>query len=105
MILITDSPYTLDHLYLKMAGNTEVVSVPLTEAFIRISGVSYNAGKSDTESLTFDSETDKRSYKMTRQQFMEAIVTDLYHGKARILGFAIQPKGEMLTNAVKALIS
>ena len=104
MILILDSPYLLDHLYLKMAGNPEVVSVPLCEAFIRISGVLYDESKSTTSTLEFYSETDKKSYKLSRQQFMEFIVTDLNHGKARIFGFAIQPKGEMLTNTVKALI-
>jgi len=109
-------PYPLDMVYIKLAGKTEIVSIPLFEAVAILNNASfdYNGSKAKSiekgvETYVFKGDTSKEKNKVfvvPKEKLRITLEADIYdNNKAdRITDLAIQPMDELLVNEVKKLI-
>lgn len=112
MVLFEGMPYQIPMIYLKVAGNKEVVSMPLWEAITVLKDISYDYNASIAESkigkthYVFKGEnaTGKAVECITKEELIKHLQANIYNDKFKIVDMAIQPEDEHLIDAVNKLI-
>lgn len=114
MVIFEGMPYPIDMLYLKVAGTTGVLSMPLVEALGILANAEFNYKESQIESgmrdqpafvITGDTDTEKKKkFVVPKTELIVRLQSDIYDNKFKIADVIIQPQDELLTNAVKLFI-
>jgi hypothetical protein len=114
MVLFEGMPYPIPVIYLKLAGEKEVVSLPFTEALAILTNVSFDYKTSKETSkekgqvyyiITGDSEHGKnKTYMVSKADAIQRLQQDIYDNKSKIADMVIQPEDERLTEEVKQLM-
>ena len=113
-----DGLYPDTIVYLKVAGNKEVVSLPLSEALANLKNVVYDDDRSaelsqkegkQCFSFVGDKETkegvDKQKrFDVTDEELKTRLQIDIYENQYKIAAVAIQPEGKTLTPAVQQFL-
>ena len=109
MVLFEGMPYPLDLVYIRVAGNKEVLSLPFNEAMAILRNVEfdYQASKNSTGLFVIKGDTDKETgkiFKVTKQELILILQRDIYENQYKITDVIIQPNSELMTTEVKSFI-
>lgn len=114
MVVFTGKPYEMDMLYMKIAGSTEVASIPVCEAFTGVRNVKYHrdrtmslSEKNGSYTVCFTADTDKdknKSFDIPIQQLATTLEAEIFSKQCKISNIAVQPEGELLVTEVLQLI-
>ena len=107
-------PFECAIVYLKVAGEKEVLSLPFTEALAILTNVEFDYESSISESQAKNSamfvikgDTDKvknKVYVVAKKELIERLQLDIYEDKQKITDIIIQPSDEMMTKAVQEFL-
>lgn len=91
----------MDHLYFKVAGTKQVVSMPLCECGFDEGKILYDPSHSTADSVAFtDCDEGNKPLVCSKEKFMTGLQKEVYNDQMKIVAFVIQPEGEMQTPEV-----
>ena len=114
MVIFEGLPYPQAIIYIKLAGEKEIVSIPFNEALAILTDVQYDY----RGSLTLSTETNtqyvikgnteqakNKTFTVSKAELIKRLQSDIYEDNAQhIADLAIQPEDELMVSDVKKLI-
>lgn len=107
-------PYSIAMVYVKLAGDKDIKSLPFVEALAIFTNVSfdYNASQTATREkgsihyvITGDTEQAKgKTYVVSKKDVIDRLQMDIYENTEQIIDMAIQPEDYRLVPEVNQLI-
>jgi hypothetical protein len=114
MVIFEGMPYPQAYIYIKLAGEKEIVSIPFNEALAVLTDVKFDyresIAKSSENNIQYvivgtTEEGIRKTFIVSKAKLIERLQGDIYEDNAQhIADLAIQPEDERLAEEVKELI-
>lgn len=113
MVLFPGLPYPISIIYLKIAGSTDLVSIPFCEALDMLTNIEFDyektkeeTQKEGTQHYVFsgdDAQGKTQIYIVTQREMIQHLEKGIYANKYKIADMAVQPVDELIVEEVKKL--